>query len=301
MAMRVAMIGYGAVGSIHAANLVKEPDVELSSVYGPKEEKASAFAVGHGVRNVSPTLADACSRADLAIVCSPSTVHFQQARACLQAGLHTLVELPPCEKSSEAEELGALARRQGVLLGCAHTSRYLTPYARIGECIRKGVLGDILEMNYIRYHKLRERSWTDNALLHHAAHPLDLLLAWCGGIEPRGCVALPTVTTAQTVSVLGKLPRGGAATVTVTFASRLPQIRMLVVGKNHTFETDGFSYLQSDLPELRFTGDGQRIYEDAIRDQDIQFLNACQGKGSFVSWDETVRLLQIVEQFQALS
>lgn len=75
---------------------------------------------------------------------------------------------------------------------------------------------------------------------------------------------------------------------------------MPVVGEHHTVETDGFSYLQSDLPELQFTGDGQEIYEGAIRDQDTQFLSACQGKGSFVRWDETVRLLKIVEQFQAL-
>jgi 2-hydroxy-4-carboxymuconate semialdehyde hemiacetal dehydrogenase len=123
MALRVALIGYGAVGSIHAASLAKKPGIDLCAVYGPKPEKASAFASAHSIKYTGPTLADACSRADVAIVCSPSIVHFQQARECLQAGLHTLVELPPCEKSSEAEELGAVARRQGVLLGCAHTSR----------------------------------------------------------------------------------------------------------------------------------------------------------------------------------
>lgn len=301
MALRVAMVGYGTVGSIHAASLEKEAGIDLCAVYGPNPEKAYAFASAHKIRHISATLADACSLADVAIICSPSGVHFQQARECLKAGLHTLVELPPCETSSEAEELGVLARQRGVLVGCAHSSRYLVPYVRLGECIRKGVLGAILELNYIRCHILQERSWADNALLHQAAHPLDLLVSWFGAVESRGCVALPTAVKARTVSMLGRLPQGGAATITVTYASRLPQIRMLVVGANHTAQTDGFSYLQSDLPQLQFTGDSQDVYENAIRAQDLQFLSACQGKGSFVSWEETVRLLRVVEQFQSLS
>ena len=114
MALRVAMIGYGAVGSIHAAKLAKEPGIDLCVVYGPKPEKASTFASAHGIKYTSPVVADACSRAEVAIVCSPSTVHFQQSRECLQAGLHTLVELPPCEKSSAGGRTGrpgAPARR----------------------------------------------------------------------------------------------------------------------------------------------------------------------------------------------
>jgi 2-hydroxy-4-carboxymuconate semialdehyde hemiacetal dehydrogenase len=301
MTLKVAMIGYGAVGSIHADRLAAEPGVELWAVHGPKPEKSAAFASSHAIKGASTTIAQAIAGADVAIICSPSALHFQQAFECLDHGVHTLVELPPCATTAEAEALGELARRRGVLVGCAHTSRFLASYAQIREYIRSSVLGPLQEFNYTRHHQLRERSWKDNALLHHAAHPVDLLLDWCGGLEPRGCVAMPDAEHAQTVALLGKLPSGGPATITVTYTSRLPHTRVLVVGEHHTLETDGFSYLRSDLTDLQFTGDAQQVYELAIGDQDRQFLRACQGQGGFVPWEETLTMIRAMDRFQALA
>jgi predicted dehydrogenase len=295
MAIRVAMIGYGTVGSIHAAKLRTEPDVQLVSVYGPKREKASSFASTHGIQRECSNIAEAVSGADAAIICSPA-----QARDCLEHGVHTLVEMPPCENAPEAEELSSLAQRRGVKLGCAHTSRFVATYARVKKSIESGLLGEIQEINYARYHKLRERSWTDNALLHHSAHPIDLLFYWCGGVEPKGCVALPDVCSPQTVSALGRLPSGGAVTITVTYASRIHHIRVMIVGEKHTIETDGFSYANSDLQELEFRGDEQETYEEAIHLQDAEFLQACQGIGSFASWDETFKVLKTIDSFRTL-
>lgn len=301
MAVRVAMIGYGAVGAVHAEKLRQEPDFQLVSVYGPKPEKASAFAARHGVGRVCRSIAEALAGADAAIVCSPSATHFQQARECLEHGVHTLVEMPPCETAREAEELAYLAGRHGVKLGCAHTSRFLAPFVGIKESIESGLLGPLQEINYARYHQLRERSWTDNALLHHSAHPIDLLIYWCGGVEPKGCVALPDAHSPQTVALLGKLPCGGAATISVTYASRIHHIRMMVVGEKHTIETDGFTYAGSDLPELSFQGNDRETYESAIHLQDTAFLRAGQGKGHFVSWDETITILRAIDGFRALA
>ena len=295
------MIGYGAVSSIHADQLAADPAVELTAVYGPRAEKASAFASAHRIRDARTSIAEALAGADVAIVCSPSILHFQQTSECLQHGVHTLVELPPCATAAEAEALGELASRRGVLLGCAHTSRFVAPYLRIRESIRNNVLGTIQEFNYTRHHQLRERSWADNALVHHGAHPVDILLDWCGGLEPQGCVALPDAHHAQTVAMLGRLPSGGPATITVTYASKLPHLRMMVVGERHTLETDGFTYLRSDLADLQFAGDAQQVYEQAIRTQDMDFLRACQGKGNFVPWEETLKMIRIMDRFQALA
>ena len=301
MTLKIAMIGYGAVGAIHASVMAAEPELELRAIYGPKPEKASAFASAHGFQNACPTIAEALAGANVAIVASPSGLHFQQAYECLDHGLHTLVELPPCLSGAEAEALGELARRRGVLLGCAHTSRFVAPYLRIRHSIRSNVLGPLQEFNYTRHHHLRERTWADNALLHHGAHPVDILLDWCGGLEPQGCVAMPDAQHAQTVAMLGRLPSGGPATITITYTSRLPHIRMLVVGEHHTFETDGFSYLRSDLANLQFTGEAQQVYEQAIRDQDWEFLRACQGHGSFVAWEETLKMVHTMDRFQTLA
>lgn len=296
------MIGCGAVASIHASSLSEESGVELAAVYSRDAERASSFAARHGIRMVCGSIVEAAQAADVAIICSATALHFGQALECLRAGLHTLVELPPCGELREAEELGALAEKQGVLLGCAHTSRYLLPYVTIQSALDAGSLGEVQEISYIRYLQLREgRTWADNALLHHAAHAIDLVLRWCGSLDPIACAVFPDVDSAQSASMLGRLPSGKPVMITVSYGAKLPVAGMVVAGAKHTIETDGFSTLRSDLRGLQWMGDGHTAYEKAIRDQDTHFVGACRGKGHFIPWVETVNLIRVINHFQALS
>lgn len=300
MAVKVAMIGHGFVGSVHASQLISEKWVELVSVFGTERDKAKEFAAAYGIKNLSNSLREAVSLAEAAIVCSPSPVHYQQVQECLELGVHALAEMPPCNTQKEAEALGELARRRRVSLQCAHTTRYVLPCIRIAESIRSGELGDVQEVNFVRHHKLKDRAWTDDALLHHCAHPIDLMIHWFGSVTPIGCVALPKARGAQTVSLLGRLPNGAPVTISVTYASRLPHMRMLVVGDRHTAETDGFSYLRSDLDHLSLTIPELESYEKAIHDQDVEFLRSCQGERAGVNWQESVKLIEIINRFQDL-
>jgi 2-hydroxy-4-carboxymuconate semialdehyde hemiacetal dehydrogenase len=301
MKTRVALIGCGAVSSIHAAHLSSRPDVELTSVYSRDPERARSFAGQFGVRAAASSLEEAVSDADAVIVCTPSSLHFEQARTCLRAGRHTLIEFPPCEQVREAEELGRIARDQNVLLGCAHTSRYLAPYERISASLRSGVLGEIQEISFVRYPQLRSRRWTDNALLHHAAHIVDLATHWCGKLEPLACVAFPDASSARSVSLVAALPAGRSLTVAVSYGAMLPISRMVVVGAKHTVETDGFSYLRSDLDAMQFAGNERDVYEGAIGAQDGHFLEACRGKQSYIAWAETEELMRTIQRFHVLA
>jgi 2-hydroxy-4-carboxymuconate semialdehyde hemiacetal dehydrogenase len=298
--VKVAMIGHGYVGSVHASQLVSEKWIELVAVFGVERDKTLEFASAYGIKHVSYSLKEAVSLAEAAIVCSPSPVHYQQARECLELGVHALVEMPPCETMQEAEALGELATKRSLAVQCAHTVRYLVPHIRIAESIRSGELGAVQGVNFVRHHKLKDRAWTDDALIHHSAHPIDLIINWFGGITPVGCVALPQARGAQTVSLLGRLPNGAPATISVTYASRLPHIRMLIVGDRHTVETDGFSYVHSDLDRLRLSIPENQSYEKAIHDQDVAFLRSCQGEKTGVNWQEAVTLLGILNDFWGL-
>lgn len=301
MKIGVAMIGCGAVGSIHAAQLAIQPDVELTAVYSPEPGCAVSFAGRYGVRTVTSSLEEAIAKADAAIVCSPTPFHFEQAKTCLRAGRHTLVELPPCGEVREAEELGRIARQQSVLLGCAHTSRYLAPYLRIHAALRSGLLGEIQEISYIRYPQLRPRLWTDNALVHHAAHVIDLVMHWCGGLEPLACVAFPNASSVESVSLVAAIPSGRSLTAAISYGAKLPVSRMVVVGAKHTLETDGFSYMMSDSEEMQFSGDECDVYERAIAAQDVHFLEACCGNDTYIPWVETENLMRTIQRFQSLA
>lgn len=297
--VRVAMMGCGAVAGLHAAS-VKDAGAELTAVYSPKLERAEEFARTHGAARACAEVDAALEGVDAAIVCSPSAWHFEQARACLRAGVPTLVELPACGTADEAETLGELARKENVVLGCAHTSRFLEPYARIHGALRDGWLGEIEEIHCIRNPVLRARSWTDDALAHHAAHALDLALDWCGELTPLACATFPRGAAAQTVSLMGRLPSGRAMTVAVSYGSRLALSLMVVKGMKHTTITDGFSYLRSDGEGVEFAGDETAVYEEAIRRQDALFLKACRGEGTYIPWTETTKLVRCVNRFEEL-
>lgn len=296
--MRVALIGYGAVAAVHAGGL--SGSTELVTICGPDEQKAKAFARLHNIPHADTELRNALDRSDAAIICSPSPLHFSQGMETLKCGINVLIELPACASIPEAEVLSALAVSNRLVLQCAHTSRYLEPYRRIAPWIQSGALGEIRHVHYIRCILPRVRSWADDALLHHAQHPLDLFLHWFGAVEPLGCAANPSIPGAQDMSLLGSVYGKVPVTISISYSSRLPELKMTIIGSKHTIATDGFTYIASDDCSIRWQGDEQKTYESAIQEQDIGFLNACRNGDSGIPWSETMKLTSCMREFAEL-
>jgi 2-hydroxy-4-carboxymuconate semialdehyde hemiacetal dehydrogenase len=298
--MRIAIIGYGAVAGIHARQLAREPGVEIAVVCGPDAAKARAFAGSHGIKRVVSAIGDLGGAADAAIVCSPSSRHFEQTRELLHASISTLVELPACSTVEEAIELGGIAKRAGIVLQCAHTSRYIEPFKRLGDLLARGTLGPILHVHFVRTLALRQRSWIDDALLHHAGHPLHLLLHWFAPLRLCGCAARPAAVGAQDVAILAGLENGAPATISISYTSRVPAATALFIGERHTFSTDGFSFIRSDLEALNWDGNAEAAYHASIHDQDVEFVRACRGEPTGTPWQETIDLTRAIAELRGL-
>jgi 2-hydroxy-4-carboxymuconate semialdehyde hemiacetal dehydrogenase len=294
--VRVAILGYGAVAAVHVRGLAEPP----VAIFGPNEEKARRFAAQHGIPLATASMEEAVAGADAAIVCSPTPRHAEQARATLEAGVNVLVELPACGSLDEALALGNLAETRGRVLQCAHTSRYLEPFRRLGEWIRAGELGEIWQIRYWRTIPPRSRSWTDDALLHHAEHPLDLMLHWFGELRPLACAAHPAGLGAQNAALVGEVAGGAPVSISISYTASIPGVGMTVAGSKHTVETDGFSFMRSDRADWCWQGDEDGAYQQAIAAQDAAFLSASEGSGGGVDWSETVTLTAAVEQFREL-
>ena len=158
--MRVAIIGYGAVAGMHARGLRAGGKNVLASVTGPDAAKAEQFAKTYGVGRSGTDMVAGLRDADAAIICSPSQFHYEQAAETLRAGVHALVELPACSSTHQAAQLYDSAKSSRLQLECAHTGRYLAPYVFIGDWIRRGMLGEIQQLIYVRLIEPRSRSWT---------------------------------------------------------------------------------------------------------------------------------------------
>ena len=294
--MRIGILGYGAVAAVHS-KAFHNSGADLRIIFGPDDEKAKAFAENNQIARWTANMESMFEECDGVVVASPSDLHLGQALAALRAGRHCLVELPPCSSAIEARLLWDVARESKVVVRCAHTSRFLEPFALVEEWVQADALGEIVHVTYRRSIPPRKRSWIDDAILHHAAHPLDLLLKWFGKLEPLSCVAHPGIRKAQDAAFTARLENGAPISINISYTSRLPETRLTLNGEDHTVATDGFSYIESDAAEFQWHGDEQDSYESAVERQDRSFLDRLEGNKVGTPWQDTIRLAEILDHF----
>src|SRR6185295_12846973 len=61
---------------------------------------------------------------DVVIIAGPSETHVEMALASLEAGKHTLVEIPIAMNLAGAEQVVATAKERGLTLGVVHPMRF---------------------------------------------------------------------------------------------------------------------------------------------------------------------------------
>lgn len=121
--LRLAIIGTGHLGRIHARLAAGLPEFELTAVVDPSAEARAAVAKENGTRAV----ADHCSligEIDAAIVATPTATHHEIASELLRAGIPVLVEKPLAPTLEQANDLVQLARKQGLILQVGHVERF---------------------------------------------------------------------------------------------------------------------------------------------------------------------------------
>ncbi len=123
MALRIGVIGTGALGRHHVRILAGLPGVELVGVVDASPAAAEAVAREHGTRVFagSEALAD---QVEAAVVAVPTVDHAEVGEALLRRGLHVLVEKPIASSLAEADRLIAAADAGGRVLAVGHVEFY---------------------------------------------------------------------------------------------------------------------------------------------------------------------------------
>ncbi len=193
MAMNVCMVGYGMMGQWHSEAL-KQTDAVLHTVVGRREEAAKDFAARYGYKKWTVSLDEALAdpSVDIVIIGSPSEQHEAQAIQCLEAGKHTLIEIPVAMSLAGAERVVAAGARSRKIYGLCHPMRF----RREREALRARVRAGDEEIRHIagRFFIKRlvnigatgyRRSWIDNILWHHFCHFVDLAMFLFDGAPVR--------------------------------------------------------------------------------------------------------------------
>ncbi len=121
--LRLAVVGAGHLGRIHARIASALEDVQLVGVVDPVAENRALVASETGVPAFSD-IHELFGLADAAVVATPTTTHTDVAKELLHGGLHLLIEKPLTTTVAEADELVTLARRQQLTLQVGHVERF---------------------------------------------------------------------------------------------------------------------------------------------------------------------------------
>ena len=184
---KVAVIGCGHLGTIHARLLATRVDAELVAVVDPVPESRQRVAEAHGCRALAEPQ-ELVGLADAVVVAAPTCLHAEVSLPLLSQGLDLLIEKPIAADRREADEIVAAAARHGRIVAVGHVERFNPAWRMAVERC-----GRVVAVESARLAPFTFRSLDVGVVLDLMIHDIDLVLSLEPGkltrVESQGLVA----------------------------------------------------------------------------------------------------------------
>jgi scyllo-inositol 2-dehydrogenase (NADP+) len=144
--VRVGIIGFGRIGAEHAGWLERGAGIRaaaVADVTSARREMAGRRGLVARER-LEELLVD--PDIDAILVSTPTSMHFDQASAALDAGKHVMIEKPIATNLQQARELVNLAARRKRVLSVFHNRRWDADFLAVKSAIESGVFGRIINI-----------------------------------------------------------------------------------------------------------------------------------------------------------
>ncbi len=232
--VRIAVIGVGHMGTLHARLWRQCEGAELVGVYDILPARARAVAEELGVRAFE-SLEQALEAAQAVTLATPAQTHAELARACLQSGRHCLVEKPLAISLADAAELVELSARTGAVLMVGHSERFNPAF---GWLCQQSFPVRFMESH--RLHPFRPRSMDVSVVLDVMIHDLELLAELLDApVEQVQAHGVPVLTPLpDIVNARLQFANGCVANVTASRVSAKFLRKMRLFGPNRYVALD---------------------------------------------------------------
>ncbi|MEX2262911.1 MAG: Gfo/Idh/MocA family oxidoreductase [Bryobacteraceae bacterium] len=197
--LRVAVLGLGRMGSVHARNLLElERETgacRLAALVDPDEARARRFAREHGCEAMVLRSLGELAQAGIcegAVIATPTEMHREHAERLIAAGYRVLLE-KPLTGTIEADEAFAAALDRdyprAVMLGFQR--RFDAPLRHAKELLEKGCIGRVFKI----FSALEDSGpppdgyRSSGLLADMSVHNVDEIL-WLTGCTPKAAVAI---------------------------------------------------------------------------------------------------------------
>ena len=151
--MRIAIVGFGFMGEMHAQIYQALPDVELVAVVdlyiaGAKEKLANLKLD----IPVYATLSELLATIDVQAVdiCSPTGQHIELAVEAAEAGKHLFIEKPLAFELDGCAQIQSAIEKAGVFAQVGHCIRFWPEYMALQSTIESGELGELKSLSLTR-------------------------------------------------------------------------------------------------------------------------------------------------------
>ncbi len=331
--VRLAIAGFGLVGRRHGDAMMQVADTELVAVIDPSET-GRQLGEQQGATPYSTLEAFlAEGGADGIILATPNALHVEQALACVEQGLPTLVEKPIATQASDAAALVEVARTKGVPLLVGHHRRHNPLIQTAKALIEEGEIGAIRAVqatcwlykpdSYFETAEWRKQRGA-GPISVNLVHDVDLIRYLCGEVSTVRAVASPSARgfeNEDVASALLEFESGAVGTITVSDSIVAPWSWELTSKEYPIYPPTrencymiGGSHGSLSVPDLRVWhyADGKRDWwapisstakkratTDPLVNQIKNFAAVIRGEAEpVVTGEEGVRTLAVVEAIQ---
>lgn len=145
--MKVAVVGAGFMGSLHAQCVANDPRAELVGIVDISAEHGKRLAGDLSTRYI-PSVADALAEGiDTYVVALPDRHHVDTAETLLNAGSSVLLEKPMADTLDGAQRIAAAEKAGKGRLLIGHILRFDPRYAMAAEAVRRGDIGEVVHVS----------------------------------------------------------------------------------------------------------------------------------------------------------
>jgi predicted dehydrogenase len=273
---RIAVFGVGYMGKFHAEKFAAVADAELVAVADADAKRAAEVAVALGCAHAAD-YRELLPRIDAACVAVPTEKHCEVVLACLQAGVHVLVEKPLARTLEEADRMIALARAKGRVLQVGHLQRFNPAFQALAAETAKPLFIDIE-----RLAPFKARGIDVDVILDLMIHDLDLALALARApLEQVSASGFRVLT--ESIDIANARLEFADGCIASLSASRVSQA---AVRKMRVFKHDGYVSANLQEQKLRHVRRGASGIEeteqafarvDELQAQAGEFVRAVRG------------------------
>jgi predicted dehydrogenase len=187
--LNVGVVGLGWVAGAHIQTFKSVQGAKVTAVCSRRELKEADLEKEYGLplkayRSLDAMLAD--PKVDVIDICTPHSLHAEQAIAAAKAGKHLLIEKPICLTYADAVAIRDAIRKSRVRACVCFEARFSQHFNLVHSCIQEGLLGELHYGEVDYYHGIgpwyKQYEWNikkdfaGSSLLTAGCHALDGLL-----------------------------------------------------------------------------------------------------------------------------